>query len=80
MPWIRFTANFDWRKAPRVVTAYKAGMVQLVSQACRDAAVDAMVAVDAERPAGAPAVTALPELDPPGAAPPAIRRRADARG
>jgi hypothetical protein len=75
MPWVRFTAKFDWRKAPRVVTASKAGMVQRVSQACRDAAVAAAAAVEIERPEGAPAVTALPEIDFLDASPPRIRRR-----
>jgi hypothetical protein len=80
MPWVRFTANYDWKKTPRVVTAYKAGMVQLVSQACRDAAVAASAAVEIERPDGAPAVTALPEIDFLDASPPRIRRRANAGG
>jgi hypothetical protein len=74
MPWVKFTANFDWKKAPRVVTAYKAGMVQLVSQSCRDAAVNAGVAADTERPAGSPPVTAAP------AGAPRIRRRRHAGG
>lgn len=52
MPWVQFTGDFDWRVGTRT-TAYKTGMVQLVKQACRDAAVSAGRAVDADRPAGA---------------------------
>lgn len=77
MPWVAFTSNFDWAKGARQVVAYKAGMVQLVSQACRDAAVGAGSAKDTDRPAGAPAVGLKQDMEPgrSPAAPPAIRRR-----
>lgn len=82
MPWVRFTKDFDWRKAPRVVTAYKAGMVLLVSQAARDAATAAGAALDTPRPENAPAVTATPPRAVPGRTPtpPRVRRRKNVSG
>ena len=46
MPWIRFTADFDWRPKHGVTIAYKAGMVKLVTTPC---AVAAIAAGKAER-------------------------------
>lgn len=81
MPWVRFNANFDWRRSPKVTVVYKAGMVQLVSQACRDAAVAAGKAEDAPRPETALAVTAAPApaIPPVPAEPPRVRKRKNAR-
>ncbi len=55
MPWVRFTAAFDWRHPAfrgHSVTAYKRGMVALVSQACADKALNSNKAVAATRPQG----------------------------
>lgn len=50
MPWLRFTANFDWSPRYGVTRAYKAGMVQNVTRRCRDAAVAAGKAVRLDKP------------------------------
>lgn len=54
MPWVHFTARFDWMPKRQVMIAYKAGMTCLVSAACAAAAKKKGVAVDAARPDGAP--------------------------
>ena len=38
MPWVRFTADMDWKPKPSVTISYKAGMVRLVTRACASAA------------------------------------------
>ncbi|MEQ1901862.1 MAG: hypothetical protein ABL866_14160 [Devosia sp.] len=40
MPWIKFTADFDFRPKPAVTLAYRAGQVVLVTTACAKAAID----------------------------------------
>lgn len=40
MPWVRFTAAFDWHAKPNVTIAYRAGQRYLVSQACATAALN----------------------------------------
>lgn len=43
MPWITFTADFDWRD-PRMMRRheiFRAGMVRLVTTPCAHAAIDA---------------------------------------
>ena len=47
MPWVRFTAPFNWRVKikPHVVISYKAGQSYLVKQRCADDAVKARKAV-----------------------------------
>jgi hypothetical protein len=50
MPWIRFTANYDWQPSPKVMVAYKAGTVHLVKGEVARAAIAAGKAEAAERP------------------------------
>ncbi|QIG68725.1 hypothetical protein EVB67_075 [Rhizobium phage RHph_TM3_3_14B] len=50
MPWVRFTADMDWKPKPAVTIAYKAGMVRLVTRACAAKATDAGKAEKTERP------------------------------
>lgn len=53
MPWVKFSADFDWNHNPRSLVAYRAGESYLVSQAAADAAQAAgkgQVVPDAERP------------------------------
>lgn len=50
MPWIRFTADFDWRPIPQKTIAYKAGMHKLVTTRCADAAIAAGKAVKQAKP------------------------------
>lgn len=38
MPWVRFTADFDWKPQPAVTIAYRAGDEKLVTTACAAAA------------------------------------------
>lgn len=51
MPWVRFTARFDFqvKTKPHVVISYKAGSVMLVKQRCFDEALSAGKAVAVER-------------------------------
>ena len=39
MPWVRFTADFDFRPRIAVTVAYRAGRVMLVPKACADTAI-----------------------------------------
>lgn len=39
MPWVRFTADHDWKPRPAVTIAYKAGMTLNVPGAAADEAV-----------------------------------------
>lgn len=39
MPWVRFTASFDFKPKRAVTLAYQAGAVRLVTTACARAAV-----------------------------------------
>lgn len=53
MPWVRFTADFDFHppaRRGRVVIAYKSGMILLVAQACADMAVTSGKATRTQRP------------------------------
>lgn len=34
MPWVKFTADFDWKPKPAVTVAYHAGQTKLVTTAC----------------------------------------------
>ena len=45
MPWVRFTADFDWSPRYGATIAYRAGMVLNVTRRCRDGAVKANKAV-----------------------------------
>lgn len=49
MPWVRFTADFDFKPKPQVTIAYLAGQVRLVSQACAEAAKARKKAVTAKK-------------------------------
>ena len=51
MPWVCFTANFDWQPAnARWMIAYKAGQVLLVKQVVAQQAIAAGKAKLVERP------------------------------
>ena len=45
MPWLRFTANFDWKPKPQVTIAFKAGQEKNVPTPCAEAALAKGVAV-----------------------------------
>lgn len=49
MPWVRFTAPFDFHIKHNVTIAYKAGGEYLVKQRCADEAMKAGKAVEAAR-------------------------------
>lgn len=49
MPWVKFTADHDFRMTRHAVRAYKAGMKCLVSQACAEEAIKAGKAVAINR-------------------------------
>lgn len=51
MPWLRFTADFDFKPRPQVTIAYRAGEEKNVPTACAAAAVKAGKAVRLPRPA-----------------------------
>lgn len=50
MPWVKFTADFDWRPRHGVVMAYRAGGAVLVTTACAKAAKAKGSAVAAVKP------------------------------
>lgn len=50
MPWVRFTANFDWKPTLKVMYAYRAGSVHLVHSRCAEQAIRAGKAEPCERP------------------------------
>ena len=39
MPWVRFTADHDWKPVPSVTVAFKAGHEKLVTRACASQAI-----------------------------------------
>lgn len=45
MPWVRFTADFDWKPTPQVTIGYRAGTEKLVTTPCAQAAAVARKAV-----------------------------------
>jgi hypothetical protein len=49
MPWVDFTADFDWDVKPNVTIAYKGGTRVLVSRAIADAAKAAGKVADERR-------------------------------
>ncbi|MFN3549620.1 MAG: hypothetical protein ACK4U0_19205 [Mesorhizobium sp.] len=49
MPWVRFTAPFDWKPVPQVTIAYQPGQQRNVPTPCATAAVKAGVAVRIKR-------------------------------
>lgn len=50
MPWVKFTADFDWRPRANVVMAYRRSTVDLVTTACARAAKAKGVAVTVPKP------------------------------
>ncbi len=50
MPWVRFTAPFNYHVKRNVTIAYKPGHVCLVKIACADQAIRSGKAVEIERP------------------------------
>ncbi|QIG68370.1 hypothetical protein EVB74_036 [Rhizobium phage RHph_Y3_56_1] len=52
MPWVRFTADYDWRATPAVTLAYKADTVAFVTTPCAAAAKAAGKAEPCQRPKG----------------------------
>jgi hypothetical protein len=51
MPWLHFTADFDWRQ-PGFTIAYKAGTTKNVTRDCAAAALAKGKAEPADRPQG----------------------------
>ncbi|EHK56821.1 hypothetical protein [Allomesorhizobium alhagi] len=45
MPWVRFTADFDWKPRPQVTIAYRMGQEVNVTTLCAARAVSASMAV-----------------------------------
>jgi len=45
MPWVKFTADFDWKPTRQTTVAYRAGDEKLVTTPCAKAAVAAGKAV-----------------------------------
>lgn len=39
MPWLRFTADFDWKPRPQVTQAFLAGQERNVTTLCAEAAI-----------------------------------------
>jgi len=52
MPWVRFTAGFDFKPRRAVTVAYQAGQVKLVTSPCARAAIAAGKAEPATKPEG----------------------------
>ncbi|KAB2743544.1 hypothetical protein [Brucella anthropi] len=50
MPWVRFTADFDWKPMPQVTVAYRKGQCRLVTTPCANAAVAKGVAEKLKTP------------------------------
>lgn len=50
MPWVRFTADFDFKPMPAVTYGYRAGHVGNVTTPCATAAVAAGKAVRMKKP------------------------------
>ncbi|RVI58533.1 hypothetical protein CN189_26165 [Sinorhizobium meliloti] len=59
MPWVRFTADFDFKPKPPVTLAFKAGVVRYVTRACAAEAIAASKALPTERPADARRQTSI---------------------
>lgn len=51
MPWIKFTADFDFKPRPAVTIGHTANTTRLVNRACAEAAQAAGKAIPAKRPA-----------------------------
>lgn len=50
MPWVHFTADFDWKPKPQVTIAYREGQRFLVTTPCANAALAKGVAVKLKTP------------------------------
>lgn len=50
MPWLKFTAPFNWQVRPTVTIHYKAGRTYLVTRRCASEAMKARKAQPTERP------------------------------
>lgn len=50
MPWVRFSADMDFKPTPQVTIAYRAGDVKLVTTACAKRAVALGRAVRTNKP------------------------------
>lgn len=53
MPWVRFTADFDFKPKKAVTIAYQSGQVKLVTSPCARAAIAAGKAEATTKPEGA---------------------------
>ncbi len=53
MPWVRFTADFDFKPKRAVTVAYRQGMVKMVPTPCATAAIAAGKAEATTKPEGA---------------------------
>lgn len=50
MPWVNFTADFDWKPKPQVTIGYRKGQRFLVTTPCANAAIAKGVAVKLKTP------------------------------
>nr|WP_278377191.1 hypothetical protein [Brucella anthropi] len=50
MPWVYFTADFDWKPNPQVTVAYREGQRLLVTTPCANAALAMSVAEKLKTP------------------------------
>ena len=66
MPWVRFTAPFDWHPKVGVIFAYQAGQVKLVTRRC---AAEALAAGKAEKTVNPERRAAAPSRPPPQPSP-----------
>lgn len=55
MPWLRFTADHNWKPTVKVTIAFKKGMVLFVTRACAAESIAKGKAVLTERPKCPPA-------------------------
>lgn len=53
MPWVRFTADFDFKPKPAVTIAYRAGMERLVTTGCARLAIERQRAERVRKPKAA---------------------------
>lgn len=53
MPWVRFTAGFDFKPKPAVTQAFRAGEEKFVTTECARQAMAADKAVRIKKPEGA---------------------------
>jgi len=50
MPWMRFSADWDWKPRPSTTVAFRSGDIKFVTRACASRALAAGKAESTERP------------------------------